>query len=208
MTPRRDNLSRRPGTNERSQIGTVAGVFIHEQSLLLVFTKTRVKPTRVCGVTLSSVRLQGAEGVTFGNEDTSNRTNESESANLPNISESTHQRGLSSRVTSDCVRTQTHEAITAALEIVWFREHVQSATSDFRVRSAVQVKRFFTFIQHELILGVDGIRTQAEGTTKDGKGGKAFLTDTTAFETHVSLAWSACVTLSSRTLGLSVVVAL
>ena len=31
---------------------------------------------------------------------------------------------------------------------------------------------------------------------------------TTAFETHLSLAWSVCVTLSSGTLGLSVVVAL
>ena len=28
-----DNLSRRQGTNERSQVGTVAGVFVHERNL-------------------------------------------------------------------------------------------------------------------------------------------------------------------------------
>ena len=125
-------------------------MFIHEQSLLLVFTKalpvnlSMKEDTRKTCSSLSSVRLQGAEGVTFGNEDTSNRTNESESANLPNIALSAHQRWLSIRVTSDCVRTQTNEAITAAVEIV------------SRVRSAVQVKRFFTFIQHET--------TPSEGT--------------------------------------------
>ena len=58
---------------------------------------------------------------------------------------------------------------------------------------------------NELTLEVD-----AAGTTEEGLGAKSTLCAgrNTDFETHLSLAWSMCVTHSSASLGLSVVVAL